>query len=125
MDTQSIAFTPVETEVLTHRLEILSEEETCEELFDDEADVDPEQAAAYAERMQAQIAAGNHVLPLDVPCALKVLAEALEGCTLLEMAKEAVEDGEITSQKRSSLTRGRNSAARKIEKLLGRPLRLD
>lgn len=124
MAASSITFTENEAIVLESRLSMLNEEETWEDLFEDRDDVeiDFEQAADYAERMRVQINAGNFVLPLDVPCALEVLAEALEGSTLIDLAKEGIDNGKITQQKRSAFVRARDTAAKKIESLLGRQI---
>lgn len=124
MAASSIKFTATEALVFESRLSMLNEEETWEDLFEDRDDVeiDFEQAADYAERMRVQINAGDFVLPLDVPCALEVLAEALEGSTLMDLAKEGIDNGQITTQKRSAFIRARETAAKKIESLLGREL---
>ncbi|WP_408601537.1 hypothetical protein [Pseudomonas sp. PLMAX] len=124
MAASSITFTANEAIVLESRLSMLNEEETWEDLFEDVDDVqiDFQQAADYAERMRVQINAGDFVLPLDVPCALEVLAEALEGSTLTDLAKEGIDNGKITPQKRSAIVRARDTAAKKIETLLGREL---
>ena len=124
MTASSIKFTATEGLVLESRLSMLNEEETWEDLFEDRDDVeiDFEQAADYAERMRVQINAGDFVLPLDVPCALEVLAEALEGSTLMDLAKEGIDNGKITTQKRTVYVRARETAAKKIETLLGRQL---
>ena len=124
MAASSITFSENEAIVLESRLSMLNEEETWEDLFEDVDDVqiDFQQAADYAERMRVQINAGDFVLPLDVPCALEVLAEALEGSTLMDLAKEGIENGKITTQKRTAYVRARETAAKKIETLLGRQL---
>ena len=51
-----------------------------------------------------------------------MLAETLEGSTFFGDTDLAVENGELTRQKVSSFKRAANSAASKIESLLGRPV---
>lgn len=115
----TLTFTENEAEVMLHRLEFL-DEVVCGEVFPE--DIDPEQAADFASSLVDLIAQHIYTFPASSKLELEVLAETLEGSTFFGDTDLAVENGELTRQKVSSFKRAANSAASKIESLLGRPV---
>ena len=118
----SLTLSENEAVVMLHRLQNLTDEGHCEEVFEDEPGIDCAQAAEFAQQVVDLINQKIYVLPIDHRVALEVLADSLEGSTFFGDADDAVEDGEISRQKLSAYKRAANSAAAKIEKLIGRPV---
>lgn len=115
----TLTFTKNEAEVMLHRLEFL-DVVVCEELF--AQDIDPEKAADFASSLVDLIAQHIYTFPASTKLQLEVLAETLEGSTFFGDTDLAVDNGELTKQKVSAFRRAANSAASKIEPLLGRPV---
>lgn len=117
----SILFTDIEVEVLHHRLAMLEQMDAddLEELFEDSEPADIE---TYAGRVAEDIKNGRRVIALDVPVAAAVLADAVEGGTLHEMAQESFEAGDMTKQKVTAYRNAYHSLANKLAPVVGRPL---
>lgn len=118
---QTIIFTPIEAEVLKHRLIFLQDEgeDILEELFEGQ-DLDPAQGAEFIQRVLSAWDASDYSVILDVPEAGEILAECLEGSTFFGSIDLAIQHKEITRQKAASYRKAALSACGKIEEVIGR-----
>lgn len=117
-----LTFTATEADILRHRLTFLAALDA-----EDLADLFPEHEAPAGLAEMADLAAAQlYDGPLAVtychPDTLLVLAEAVEGSTFLEMAKEGAQAGALSRQKLAAFRLALASAAEKIEGPLGRRL---
>jgi hypothetical protein len=116
-----ITFTPIECEVLMHRLEFLAQTDDLDELFAGESEAE---ITACTEGLIETINGGGRSLQVHTPAARKVLVEAIEGCTIHEMADEAELSNTISAQKKAAYHKAIATAAAKITFVTGIEVRL-
>lgn len=114
----AIQFTPIETEVMLHRMEYLLTAD-LDELFEDHNEEDVQ---ACVQVYVDLIKSGATNLPVASDVAGEVLAESIEGATIQDVARDEATFTRITPQKARAVRKALSTAADKISAMIGRDL---
>ncbi|MHD0645033.1 hypothetical protein ACYPKM_05360 [Pseudomonas aeruginosa] len=116
-----IIFTPIEVEILVHRLEHLNDSRCLEDLFEEpDYHFDFDRSYAFLERVVKSMKAGDGRVSLDIPEAAEILCDALEGSTFFGVVNDELYWDEISRQKHQAYNKAGDTAAAKISIPLGR-----
>lgn len=122
--TITIDFTPAEAEALSHRLEHLADHDYLEELFDEELyeieDFDLIELADFCSTAVTNINTGGTMIALERPEHVAAIVEAVEGSTVIDIARDEVSAGRRPRQHAEAVDRVLRSAANKIKLATGR-----
>jgi hypothetical protein len=123
MEAVSITFSKIEAETLTHRLHFLSDESELEELMADDT-LDLEELARFALQQAQDFEKGLLTVTLTRREHVEALAEAIEGSTVHDIARDEASSERRSRQSATAVTRSLETASDKIEKATGRVVRL-
>lgn len=114
----AISLTPLEAEVVAHRLTLFTDPEFAREVFEGD-DVDPDKVARFAGEFYPRVELAANRVEARAVCmvdevAFAVLRDCLEGSTYFAGADDAVAVGQV---EKSAIRRRRNAARAVAQKL--------